>query len=377
MSLKSVFSLFVELLVIVLLVGLLAGLFLGQPVGLAYVETESMAPTLEPNDGFISIPASIAGPVSPGDVIVFRAEVIHGGGLVTHRVIERTEAGYITKGDANPFTDQRGSDEPTVTDQRIVAKALAVNGRVLVIPSLGDFVTTTKGVIGSIQRHTSAAIGTRAFLGTTGLVYLTTILCLCVYGAMLVYGRRQSSERRSGRDVGRSVGADARYPLALMALFLVASTSAPMLMASGTQKIDVRSDSAERVSLEVSNNGLLGTTTILEPKSDRIRIEPTSVSVGPGATETVSIRVLPGRSGDTQYRWFGQHRYLTVLPPSVIRVLFSLHPLAPVVVIDTLVGGSFYLLGISLVGSGRVRNRSRRATASVTSRLRRAIVWNR
>jgi signal peptidase len=36
---------------------------------------------------------------------MFRAEELQGGGSKTHRAVDDTERGFITKGDANPFTD--------------------------------------------------------------------------------------------------------------------------------------------------------------------------------------------------------------------------------------------------------------------------------
>ena len=47
-----------------------------------------------------------------------------------------------------------------------------------------------------------------------------------------------------------------------------------------------------------------------------------------------------------------EHRYLAVLPTPVLRALYTVHPWAPIVVIDTLLGGGFYLLGIAFVGTG-------------------------
>jgi hypothetical protein len=43
-------------------------------VDLTYVETGSMEPTLEPGDGFVAIPAELAGPIDEGDVINNLAE---------------------------------------------------------------------------------------------------------------------------------------------------------------------------------------------------------------------------------------------------------------------------------------------------------------
>ncbi|MFC6975369.1 signal peptidase I [Halomicroarcula sp. GCM10025709] len=116
------------MVVVLFLVSMVVGQLLGQPVLLGYVTTGSMQPTLDPGDGFVAIPAALAGPVDEGDVVTFRAEEIQGGGLTTHRVVDRTDRGYVTRGDNNPFTDQDGG-EPPVTDAQIVAVVWQPGGR--------------------------------------------------------------------------------------------------------------------------------------------------------------------------------------------------------------------------------------------------------
>lgn len=98
MSVRRVLTLGIELLVVLVVVSLVAGQILGYPVLLSYVETGSMAPTMEPGDGFVAVPEPVAGEVEEGDVVTFRAEEIQGGGLTTHRVVGETERGTSPAG---------------------------------------------------------------------------------------------------------------------------------------------------------------------------------------------------------------------------------------------------------------------------------------
>ncbi|ERH05318.1 MAG: signal peptidase I, archaeal type [Halonotius sp. J07HN4] len=95
---------------------------IGQPP-VVFVESGSMAPTLEPNDGYLAVPMLFAGDIEVGDVILFKSQELGGGELTTHRVNDVTDEGYITKGDANPFTDQ-SADEPPVSEGQIRSVAL-------------------------------------------------------------------------------------------------------------------------------------------------------------------------------------------------------------------------------------------------------------
>lgn len=54
-----------------------------------------------------------------------------------------------------------------------------------------------------------------------------------------------------------------------------------------------------------------------------------------------------------------EHRYLLVLPEPAIRALYEIHPWLPIVAIDGVLGGSFYLLGRCGIGTGRIRSTSR------------------
>ena len=121
------------------------GAVLGLPMGVVYVETESMSPTLEPGDGFILIPTAVAGPPEPGDVVVFDAQELSGGGPTTHRIVGETERGYITQGDNNNVPDQV-TDEPPVAQAQIAGQALNVGGRVVAIPYTGAVATAVGGV---------------------------------------------------------------------------------------------------------------------------------------------------------------------------------------------------------------------------------------
>lgn len=121
--------------VVVLVCFLLVGT-LGQIAPISYVNSASMSPTLATGDGFVAVPTSVADRPEPGDVIVYRSETIEAGGLVTHRIVGETEDGFVTRGDANPVTDQQAG-EPPVSRDRIVAHALAVDGRVVALPNVG------------------------------------------------------------------------------------------------------------------------------------------------------------------------------------------------------------------------------------------------
>jgi signal peptidase len=369
--------------VLVAVVGLLVlGTVLGQPVLLSYVETGSMAPTLDPGDGFVAIPAAVAGPVEEGDVITYRAEEVRGGGLTTHRVVGETEEGLVTRGDANPFTDQDG-DEPPVKDAQIVAKTLQVGGEVVAIPGLGTVVTGTQDVLRTVQSTLASMLGTSALLGVQGLAYLFFALTVLLY---TVDALRDRGRRRRDRERSRDTGTNTRLLVGAFAALLVVAATASMVAPAGSQQFDLvsaefdserpdvipRGESKSRTYV-VANSGFVPVYTFLEPASEGIDVRPREMTVS-GRDRTNATVTLSAPPETGYYRRFlVEHRYLAVLPTPVLRALYTVHPWAPIVVIDTLLGGGFYLLGIAFVGTGRVRSRNRPRRRSRLGRLRRSI----
>lgn len=112
----------------------------GAP-SLAYVYSESMEPLIKVNDGFVILPAM---DFKVGDIIVYRPAVLEAE-LITHRVVEIGQEGYITQGDNSPATDQQAG-EPEVGRNNIVGKVLVLGGKPLIIPGLGS-------ILGGLQEY--------------------------------------------------------------------------------------------------------------------------------------------------------------------------------------------------------------------------------
>jgi signal peptidase len=365
-----------------LLLGLFIGSILGQPVFVSYVETGSMSPTLDSGDGFVAVPTPFAGPIQEGDIIVFEAEKVQGGGLTTHRVVSETERGYITRGDANPFADQNG-EEPPVKEAQVVAVAWQPGGSVLVVPHFGTAVVAVQSVLAAVQQFLANVLGTRALLGPRGLAYLFFALALVWYA---VGEWRTRTTRDDRRDSSRDRGTSVHLVVGAFTVLLVAGATLPMAVPAGAQEYGVVSaefDSESPTVIPVgqsntlgqplANGGVLPVVVYLEPASEGVEVEPHRTQLGSGEAVNATVTLhAPDRTG--YYRRFvAQHRYLAVLPEPVIRALYQLHPWAPIVVINALIAVPFYVFGVAVLGSGQVRNRSRDRGLPVRARLRKAL----
>jgi signal peptidase len=374
MSARRYLRLGAELAVAVVVLSLVVGSLLGQPILLSYVETGSMEPTMEPGDGFVAVPAQVAGPIEAGDVIVFEAERIQGGGLTTHRVVGETDRGFVTRGDANPFTDQ-DSDEPPVRREQVVAVAWQPGGSVLTVPYLGTAVEGLQGAIQTLQVRLAGLLGTRSLLGVQGLAYLLFAATAVLYALDLYLS--DGTDRARDRD--RDTGTSARLLVGAMAVGLALAATAAMAAPAGSQEFTVVSAEFESdrplviergtsasVPYAVDNGGLVPVVTYLEPGSEAVDVRPRELRIGPRSVANATLTLSAPPETGAYRRYLVEHRYLAVLPPPLIRALHGVHPWLPVAAIDAAVAVPFYLLGTRLVGTGRVRSRSRDAPSRVT-----------
>jgi signal peptidase len=115
----------------------------------------------------------------------------------------------------------------------------------------------------------------------------------------------------------------------------------------------------ETTDYTLTNGGLLPVRVFLEPGSEMVSIAPRESGLAPGSVLNATVTITaPPETG--YYRWYVvEHRYLAILPEEHIRALYGIHPWLPIVAIDALIGIPFYVLGVWLVGTGRVRRRSR------------------
>lgn len=370
---------FFQVVLVILVLFLILGQVLNQPILLGFVETGSMQPEMQPGDGFIAVPPAIAGPIEPGDVVVYRPETLEHE-RVTHRVVGETDQGYITKGDANPFTDQDGGERP-VKPPQIEAKALQINGDIVVIPYLGTAVQSTRNALFFVQSHVTTLFRTGLFIGSTGLAYLFFVFSLVWYG--IGYWRESSSKHRT-KEQTHETGLDVHLIMLAFAGLLVIAATASMVLPAGPHTYGVVStevDSpspqiiltgqSETTEYEIRNSGYLPIMAIIEEGDDGIDVQPTEHVVDRRSQEYATVTLSAPPETGYYRRFLIEHRYLAILPKSTIRALYQFHPWAPIVVIDALIGVPFYLLGVKLVGTGRLRNRSRDRGLPVLVRLQR------
>ncbi|MFB6362050.1 MAG: S24/S26 family peptidase [Halobacteriales archaeon] len=325
------------IIVVVLLLGLLVSATTVSPVRLQAAQSDAMAPTINQNDVYL---VGDAGTIESGDVIFFWSPVR--GEFLTRRVVERTDAGYITKADGASTTDQANGLSP-VPRSGIVGEVVSVGGRLAVLPGLA-------GPISAVTQFTLELLGL--------LVALT---------AFLISRGRQRYERDTG---DRRVWRIKDIALAVFLVGLIVSVALTPLGASSFQVTFIATEDGgeSRYTVPV---GETVTRTLSLPvdrqpfsrvvvRSDGLTIEEWRwTAEGIEVTASVPAKAATGR----QPAAIQVFPYPAVLPRDLLEQLHELHPIVAILgSVAALLGLPLLLYGLFVDGNRPIRPRQARRT---------------
>lgn len=322
---------------------------------------------------FIAIFAE--GDIAEGDVIVFDARELEGGGLTTRRVVEVTDEGYITRGDNNPFTDQEG-DEPPVTDDRVVATALQVDGDVVTIPGLGTAILGFQDAVLGLQATILSLVG---FEGSddiqgTGIVLLlagTVLLLVTALDSLRASNQRDRS--RSRRD---SHEFDPRPALVFLLLVVLVPANAAMLGSAGTHEVPVEATDGDQPAggeLTATNGGLVTMLVVLDTPAEDATLSDTRIAVPGGDSRGSTVTAPEPPPGEERTVTVTERRYLLVLPESLLADLHAVTPWLAVGAINGALGFGVLAFAGGLLGLRRRRLRDTSRDIGLRLRLRRLL----
>ncbi|MFB6077972.1 MAG: signal peptidase I [Halarchaeum sp.] len=310
----------------------------GAPVQVSYVYSDSMEPTIGVYDGYIVVPA---GDVERGDIVTFWSA--ERDAYTTHRVVGETPAGFLTRGDNNPSTDQ-AAGHPPVTRSDIVGAVVTWRGDPVIIPHLGR-------AVGFARENLLVLLGALALTGLLGL-------------------------RRDGRADARParVG-DAVYPLLLAVLLATIAVTA----FGGTTHTETLTAVADASAAGGGRTLPVGTSRNVsyvvgladQPLTDRVvhtagLHAPAVTRNATALTVTGTVRAPP-TPGAIPVE-IGVRRYPAVLPHAVIARLDARHPLLAAAVSLTLASLPFLAaVALTVDGGARLRRGRARLTRLLTA----------
>lgn len=313
----------------------------GFPSPVSFVATDSMEPQLEPGDGFIGVPKPLAGDIEPGDVITFEAQEVGGGGLTTHRVVDETNQGYITKGDANPFRDT-AAGEPPVQESQIQLVVVQFNGEIVAIPYIGRLQRIAQGTIATVING----------LGVGGVSASNPGIIVGVVGFILVVvsGLYEAFTPENERTLTRSIRRKGVIDSSVLLVGLLVVLSLPLLsvsaVPSSTDELTIISSTSpdpDDPSIIEAGNYTEGNVTlengqpipmviIIEPASEGIEVYDQILPAASGETVPSTFRIYAPNETGPFVRSRSTHYYIHSLPASVIASLHRIHPVVALTV---------------------------------------------
>jgi signal peptidase len=306
---------------VALLAGVLAVSAL-TPLGVSFVYSDSMEPTINTDDGFVVLPAEGA---AVGDVITFYSE--QRGEYVTHRIVGETDAGYVTQGDNNPVTDQSvGYSHVSPAD--VEGQVLTVGGSPLTVPAVGTIVS-----------EASRYRGVLALVGALSLVV----------------GIGSNGRSRDVTSVGSMFRQlmIASVAVGVVAIVLGGSTVSLVITEdAGSSPETMTFEDGDRTTLEFTDTPTPFTHRVVSASGLRI-VDSSS------AGETLSLSVE--RVGDAESATVRFYHYPAVLPNGIVETAHGVHPLLAavltVVAAHVPVVGVYWLLvdGAEPLRTGRTR----------------------
>jgi signal peptidase len=387
MDLRSTLGSTATLVLVAVVAVMLLGQQLGQPILLGFIVTGSMnadPANMAPGDGFVAVPPAIAGDVEEGDVVTFEARELQGGGLTTHRVVGETEEGYITRGDANPFTDQDGP-EPPVQESQIVAVAFQTGGEVVVIPRIGAGVLAIQGAFTAAASFLSGIPGLGGLAeGGIGTLMTGAGVLLLVYSVLQEL--RRGGREREGRSRDRRSKTSAVVVLVAILLLITVPATASMVIPSGTDDITIVSSESpsgdptviERggsveFTYEFANDGIIPRIAVVEAASTGVDVVRTGLVADRGETAQTNVTIHAPEETGVYVRSVGEWQYVQFLPASVLLALHAIHPFVAIAAINAVIVVVVTPIYVLAVGLEPFRFRSRDRDVSLTEKVQREV----
>lgn len=340
---------------ILLLISVILILLLISPIEISFVVSDSMSPTIEPNEDifFVNTNVDSTEDFKVGEVIVYyspnRTE------LTTHRVVDKSEEGLITKGDNSFETDQERGEDP-ITDELIFGKVVKIQGSVLTI---NDVFPVVKFV---------TDYNTELLFGLLLMLFID-----------ILYPRSKRGISRFNSDVTTY-----RFMLLVTIILVVSWTgfiyfSSISVTGSSTIVTDDRNFNEEQfisVNESVEKTQVIDVHNSIIPTHDEYEItnygEIQNVQKFSDKKEVhITYNIGPFQNRGVYTPVFVAYPYPRTLPPNIISYLHSIHPLVASIATMSVIAIPIYIIYMLITDNVRIRtNRIRMSRTKIPRFIR-------
>lgn len=264
-----------------------------EPVLLTVIRSNSMSPVWERGDMVIIENLKEKEAVQNGDIVFFKTEEgsLADKGWIAHRVVDRNvDKGFITKGDANEYTDQRDGSGLIERDW-IAGRALTIGETPIVIPKIGYLSLWA-------EKYQS---------NPYTLPVIAIVLAIIIAIGELKSGRKRKKTNKGmelqliyivgGLTISVIMGATMLASGQRANLFYeVSSQGQGVLMGSAVGILKV-GDEVTRPLSELSNGGFFKLIGAVTSDDKQIKLSHTKLSLSPGQETDITFTVNAERPG--------------------------------------------------------------------------------
>lgn len=319
---KATIGALIAIILIVVIIGSGAGS--NGAFTLSYVYSNSMEPLILINDAFLIVPDPNP---KVGDIIIYRPTRLDAE-LITHRIIQAVDGGFVTKGDNSPYADQE-SGEPLVIPERIVGKVFTVGSKPLIIPGLGNVVTNLNTMLGDSANFLSG-------------IFLVLGLLSILFGGSGVRKRKPRTRLRL-RQIYR-ISALLIVGIVLLTIYIGSQVKQIRYLVSdspGDLGNQIKTGVGGELSLIVENKGIVPVWNITESVAP-LEVQNAIEYLRPLSKRTLIIDVPPIDKVGYYQAYVQAFNYPILMPKSWV---FTLHEISPYLALGmTGLALSFWLL---------------------------------
>ena len=316
MDMKKIIGNIIFIAIILLLISRFLTVLTGAAYPLSVVSSSSMKPSLNKGDIVPWIPCDVDD-VKIGDVVVYRS--VHGY-LMIHRIVDERGGRFITRGDANNYTDQEGPHvpEPLIGEENLCGRAIMVGRQPLKIPLAGYFWLFIKDGISKLAmpmkwRHPQPSFH---YLIFSPFIF-STFLFLLILSIWIPNGRNMKEKLHEmifgvERLKARRAGA---YIVALFIPFLLLTS----FFSYDHAYVDKNEEKFSE-GIPVFNPSILKVRGIIFAEGGNVYMERNIFSLGSGEGDVIKY------GGDHGEIYLYSSPYWLLLPPGIMHSLYGISP---------------------------------------------------
>lgn len=330
---KQIFNIFLGLVVIFLLTATIGSAVTKTPFLMTAVRSNSMYPLYERGDLLLLSPVSDKDQFQIGDIIIFRTDtgVLANQGWIAHRIIGGNNIeGFITKGDANDYTDQ-DHNSPAIKPEWISNKVITFSGQPLKIPLLGYLPLLTE----QYQKNPYV------------LPAITVILAAIIGISELTENKKKTRRKKNKSELplmyflggitvsillGASMMATSEH---LRIPYEVSETNKGVMTGSlGILKVG---EVVERPLSDLENSGFFPITVVLTSNDKQTSFSHQALTLMPGQKEKATLIVTAENPGNYESS-IHVGMFFPVLPKALISFLANINYWLAVIVVALIPG---------------------------------------